>query len=356
MILTKEQNNVFRKILRNQDDHVQTLGGFGGTGKSTVLGFLAKDLPDFAICAYTGKAANVLRRRGLAAETIHSTIYHPVQEGGRVHWQLRHEVGFRGFLVDEASMVSKQIDRDLQSFGLPIIYIGDHGQLPPVGPDAGIMADPMYRLETVHRNAGPIAFFAEHLRKGERAYLFEGANKVQILRASRVPLELLSRVSQVICAFNRTRVQRNREIRRFLGYKELIEVGERVMCLRNFRDMGLYNGQQGIVTKIYPGNRLDFETDQYTIRKISFDPHIFGQEKPELDYDLSQPNPFDYAYCVTAHKAQGDEWRSVLVFEQHCQHWQHSRWAYTAASRARRRLYWAMNNPAWVCVPRRIGK
>lgn len=52
-------------------------------------------------------------------------------------------------------------------------------------------------------------------------------------------------------------------------------------------------------------------------------------------------NPFDYAYVVTCHKMQGDEQPNILVYEQVCDKWDHKRWAYTAASRAKDKVYWA---------------
>jgi ATP-dependent exoDNAse (exonuclease V) alpha subunit len=47
---------------------------------------------------------------------------------------------------------------------------------------------------------------------------------------------------------------------------------------------------------------------------------------------------FDYAYCITAHKAQGSEWDSVVVLEQISNRWDAKRWRYTAATRAKERL------------------
>ena len=43
---------------------------------------------------------------------------------------------------------------------------------------------------------------------------------------------------------------------------------------------------------------------------------MFGQERPELAWNPGGPYPFDHAYAVTCHKAQGSEWPSVLVLEQ----------------------------------------
>ena len=38
----------------------------------------------------------------------------------------KHEIDFSGLFVDEASMVSEDIFEDLLSFGVPIIFFGDH--------------------------------------------------------------------------------------------------------------------------------------------------------------------------------------------------------------------------------------
>ena len=46
---------------------MQRLGGYAGTGKTTILSFLAAALPDWAPVAFTGKAAFVMREKGMAA-------------------------------------------------------------------------------------------------------------------------------------------------------------------------------------------------------------------------------------------------------------------------------------------------
>ena len=53
------------------------LFGFAGTGKTTLMKSLVADLKGLIInAAYTGKAALVMRKHGIPASTIHSTIYH----------------------------------------------------------------------------------------------------------------------------------------------------------------------------------------------------------------------------------------------------------------------------------------
>jgi ATP-dependent exoDNAse (exonuclease V) alpha subunit len=100
---------------------------------------------------------------------------------------------------------------------------------------------------------------------------------------------------------------------------------------------------QGIVVSIDPADeRLVFRAD-------GEDEDVVVPYLSEAFHSLRTPPrdkggriPFDYAYAVTCHKAQGDEWDHVLVFEQYSQLWEHARWVYTAATRAREKLTWVM--------------
>src|SRR5262249_22618919 len=146
--LTPEQDEVFEDVRGSVSARpVQTVGGYAGTGKTVLVAALAEALAGFAVCAFTGKAAHVLRGQGAAAAaTIHWWIYRPreraaVDAQGRrrveIVWELKDaaEVPCDGFLVDEASMVSQSLHDDLLSFRRPCVFVGDHGQLPPVGSD-----------------------------------------------------------------------------------------------------------------------------------------------------------------------------------------------------------------------------
>ena len=66
MILNKEQKHVISEVVQCKKT-IQTLGGYAGTGKSTVIYHLHQVLDNFAVCAYTGKAANVLRKKNIPA-------------------------------------------------------------------------------------------------------------------------------------------------------------------------------------------------------------------------------------------------------------------------------------------------
>lgn len=348
--LSVEQMAATEWLLDNQEPgKILTLGGYAGTGKTTVLSFLSQKLPRYAVCAFTGKAADVARRKGMASATIHSTIYQAKQKHGQVVFALksRHELGADGFLIDEASMVGREILDDVLSFGLPIIAIGDHGQLPPVGEDAGLMQNPDVRLETIHRNAGPIARFAEHMRKGGRAQEWSTEPGVGVIPKSQATDERLLKADQTICAFNRTRVGLNKTSRRLLGRDVRMNfptVGDRIMCMRNDRQTGVFNGQQGEVLEIEGDGTLLFKPTYGKEVAVHFHPHGWNSEKTPKSEGRNRPGfqiPFDFCYAITAHKSQGDEWGKVIVYEERCDKlWDHARWAYTAASRAKEALVW----------------
>lgn len=354
--LTEEQLAAVEFCCRG-DREVVRLGGLAGTGKSTCLAAMVERLPNYAVCAYTGKAANVLRRKGVAdACTIHSLIYKPVEVNGTTEWELRapHELFLGGFIVDEASMVSSDIYRDLKTFGVPLVFVGDHGQLEPVGSEQGgfcLMRDPDVKLEKIHRNAGEIAWFAEHLRSGGDARDWHQIKsdgytyQVNIITGSQLADAGMERADQLICAFNRTRVSINASFRECLGLERGVPVvGDRIICLQNDRENCLFNGIQGRLTEIDLVRKwLSFaDEDGREFRNVRYNPAAFGAEKTPKR--VSGVVPFDWAYCVTCHKMQGSEADDVLVLEQRCDLWSHQRWAYTAASRAKRRLTWVLEN------------
>ena len=72
----------------------------------------------------------------------------------------------------------------------------------------------------------------------------------------------MAATDQIICAFNKTRVKINERVRieKKIQYTYLAK-GERVICLRNNRKQGLFNGQQGIVQKVHKDEKFDLLSD-----------------------------------------------------------------------------------------------
>ncbi len=138
---------------RNNGRDAFVLRGYAGTGKTSLVKSIVKALPTFGLrfhlMAPTGRAAKVLSRyTGQPAFTIHRSIYFQknTPEGG-----LRFELGENRrkhtlFVVDEASMISSESNLDgrgdllsdlleyiFSGEGCKVLFLGDLGQLPPVG-------------------------------------------------------------------------------------------------------------------------------------------------------------------------------------------------------------------------------
>lgn len=167
--LTKEQQNAHDSIIdwfKSDMSPYISVGGLAGTGKTTLIGFITKTLQNedlvrtIAYVAYTGKASTVLKSkikdRGWNdyVGTIHSLIYIPIKDkdtGEIKYWGKRDEIDADLIVLDEASMVDKDIWKDLLSYDIPILVVGDHGQLPPIGENNfSLMKNPDIKLETIH--------------------------------------------------------------------------------------------------------------------------------------------------------------------------------------------------------------
>ncbi|NDF61215.1 MAG: DUF2075 domain-containing protein, partial [Crocinitomicaceae bacterium] len=131
--------------------------GFAGTGKTTLLGAFIKALDEFNyktnLLAPTGRAAKVLSSKAnKQVLTIHKKIYFKkMQPGGKIALTLTPNLHKSTiFIIDEASMIGDEItstdnlfsNRSLlddiityvfNGFNCSLIFIGDTGQLPPIG-------------------------------------------------------------------------------------------------------------------------------------------------------------------------------------------------------------------------------
>ena len=82
------------------------VAGYAGTGKSTIVNIAIEEvkekhkLKNISTAAYTGKAASVLRRKGVkGASTIHSLIYTP---------EINESTGKVEFVLSEESSAAKR--------------------------------------------------------------------------------------------------------------------------------------------------------------------------------------------------------------------------------------------------------
>jgi len=386
--LSADQKRALKK-LHNWAKKAETpsisLGGYAGTGKTTLIGVLRKKLQkerlgmSVAFASFTGKASQVLRssleeQKAFFPEdscgTIHSLLYSPniSDDGELTGWVRSKKIMADMIVIDEASMVTKSVWLDLCSFGKPILVLGDHGQLPPIGGDFNLMENPDILLEKIHRQAkgNPIIALAQAAR--EQGYIKPGKYAKSVIKfahnvhdpsdigeAQERLLENFHDEMLVLCGRNSTRVALNQAIRLKLGHEGATpESGEQVVCLKNFYGKAnepIYNGMVGkVVSMMETGNHwydatIDFPSEgrhfdgricRSQFNSPSFIDKVDGVSRKEIG------ERFDFGYALTVHKAQGGQARTVVLFEERFrdmsdEDWK--RWLYTAITRARENLY-----------------
>jgi exodeoxyribonuclease-5 len=363
---------------------VASLGGVAGSGKSTIIPLLAANLGSLhrtAFCAFTGKAANVMKRKLRAAGipecevgyagTLHGLMYTPeVDERGVVRrWNRRDrlltpsEVPVERIIVDEASMVGEKLLQDVMSYRVPVVLVGDHGQLEPVN-DVSVMQAPNIRLEQIHRQVegNPIIQLSKFIR--EKGYLpktFPESEEVRFITskdlgdvATRGFNELGMEMGLLVRS-NKRRVNLNK-VGSGGGDPR---VGDLVIALRN--NPPVFNGMRGIVEAVeavqghwYKATIL-FPDDAIRVTSL-LNRHQFHQEKTfqsiyDLYGDYGYPRAvsdmgllFDFGFALTVHKAQGSSFEEAAVWPEFWEKFDsegdgYKRWLYTGVTRAAKKLY-----------------
>jgi exodeoxyribonuclease-5 len=372
--LTEEQRKAhdaivdyFKASRGKEEPGFISMGGYAGTGKTTttgaVMGTLRAEHDDkfrVALCAYTGKAASVLASKveGMGPRdycgTIHSLIYQPlVQENIVTGWKRRDSIPADVLIVDEASMVSEEIAGDLRRLKIPIVYVGDHGQLPPVNGNFSLMKDPVLKLEKIHRQAesSPIIQLSIRARKEGRlpfGGFGDGVSKIPYIKLVDTVLQNYKPDRLYLCGYNATRTFLNKVVRGAMNITATKPIkGDRVICLRNNRNLGIYNGMTGTMGDLEPADKDTYKaTIKLDDRDTNFAGRIsryqFGQKATPQNWSTQKLGDlFDWAYAMTVHKAQGSEANHVVFVEERLpevdDHF-HARFLYTAVTRAKETL------------------
>ena len=368
--------------LRKPDSQFITAGGYAGTGKTTLIGVLRQMMHEsapevkVAFACYTGKASQVLKTKLLEqgafrkqdfCGTIHQLMYSPKldKDGKIAGWTRNKSIKHDLIIVDEASMVTAEIWQDLMKYGIYLIAIGDHGQLPPIGDGFNLMEKPQLRLEKIHRHAAgnPIIEVATLARmQGKIPHMDFNSRVKKIKKGTEEEAKLVEDIfssfdeqTLILCGRNRTRVRLNQAIRKHLGYESSEPVaGERLICLKNNYENPegpIFNGMVGELVTIKPHKKHWYEADIYfsdegrgyegLISRYQFNQERYIESVPGIHY-REIGDRFDFGYALTVHKAQGSQANRVLLFEEPCSHWPGelwNRWLYTAVTRAVEELY-----------------
>ena len=291
------------------------------------------------------------------------------------------KINYKVVIVDEISMVPKELMSKLISYDIYIIGLGDPFQLPPVekNEDNHLLDHPHIFLDEIMRQAteSEIIQLTMKIRNGEPIPYFKG-KEIQVIPKEELSTGMLMWADQILVATNNTRVAINNKMRDLLGRGDKPEDGDKVICCRNYWDkisdqeMSLINGTIGTIKNSYSSFSVipSFLTTERIPKRIEtlsadfigdsgenygslrMDKQMILKGEKTLDWKTEYkigkhikywsliPLEFAYAYAITCHKAQGSEWDKVLVIEENFpfDKEEHARWLYTACTRATSRL------------------
>ena len=380
------QKNAFTLLIdwwKNSTKQYFVLSGYAGSGKSSIVADLIRELAksgrgsgqmsgdlsclnafmdigggSFSVkyVTFTGKASQVLRRKGLPATTVHQLIYKPHEVKGKVEFLLKPAYDLSGIdliVVDEASMLSRDMYKDLLSYNIPIIFLGDLGQLPNTSDDGfNIMEEYNIFMRTITRQGldSPIINLSMMAREGKHINNKVWGDGVMKAPISRISMDALLKADQVICGKNNTRIKINNLCRSHLDYdySQYPVVGDKLLCRKNNYDRNLINGMVGTCTgdsyNIVPhagSFNFNFESpednvnDTFTssIRHIMPDAALGIMEiNNAFDKEMDR---FDFGYAITCHASQGSQYTYPIVIDEPFGTDEFKRkWRYTAITRA----------------------
>ena len=380
MTLTSGQDRALKLTIeryRNRKPFT-VIAGYAGTGKSTLVSYIvdALNIPEDKVvfATLTGKAALVLRNKGcLNSMTLHRLLYIPkkLPDSDEVEFVPRDflENNPRLIVVDEASMVSKEIFDLLLSHKVYIIFLGDTFQLPAISESANILDNPHIVLTEITRQAldSPIIRLSMDIRDGKQL-IYGGQKEARIIPRNKVSKGLLLGADIVLCGKNITRRYLNTEIRKLKWedkYKDSPVEGDRLICLRNYwgitdirGETPLLNGMIGTVSEINT-TKTKLLNPRLAATFTNEMGDVFNQNGFCIDYKLlttgettvnkdnymdfyrqEKPLEFDYGFAVTTWKAQGSEWDKVLIFEEGFPYDKetHQKFLYTSVTRSSQRV------------------
>ncbi len=307
--------------------------------------------------AFMGKAASQMARNGLPAKTIHSAIYDYREKIARdednkiifkangkpklvPYFELKDHLSkkIKLIVVDEGSMVEEKVCKDLLSFGLPVIVLGDLNQLPPVFGKPYFLSNPDIILRQIMRQTegNPIIWLSQQVLSNRDLKVGVYGNSA-VIRKKDISEFYFKNSDIILTGTNRLRYNINNYIRSEIKNIKKLEyphIGEKVICRKNNwsesidNNIYLTNGTTGFVDYIYRDSfngktmKMDFRPDfsKKVFRNIEFDynhmyavPGGLNNKETPMGYLYDK---MEYAYAITTHSSQGSQWGNVLYLHE----------------------------------------
>lgn len=385
------------------------LGDFLVTHNTTVLEQIIHNLElrkvNYAAIAFTGKAVSRIREvtKRRTPSTIHRLIANTkrIKEDKRSN-QFEKDIPlceYEHVIIDEASMVTTELfHRFLEAYPNVdnITLVGDVNQLQPIGWGSlfkEIMQSetvPTYELTTNFRvltkegekdgiisNANaiinhdpeyPFEFFQTSnfsVIEGPEERVYDILKECKSKGVKVEQLVILSPFNKSLDTLNRTFQEiynpDSKSVRDSRGVKWT--VGDRVMLTENDGDIGVFNGESGIVKEVedefitveFPGSgchdfplepccdRTNFEfgtSAEGIYRRKKVEQVLDGDEGEDSERTVKK---LSLAYAITVDKSQGSEWDFVIFYipEFNCGSFLNKNRIYTGLTRAKK-CVWAV--------------
>lgn len=324
------------------------LTGGPGTGKTTVVKALIQIYrtlyPEDAISlvAPTGRAEKRLSElTGLDACTIHRELKWDLHKNSFA-MNRNNPLSSQVLIIDEFSMVdslllSKLFDASRRVH--KVLFIGDYHQLPSVAPGnvlkdfiesqlKVIELDEIYRQskdsgivqlahQLIHQEVNDLSLFEQY----KDIHFYNSTNFEIIKNVTTIvkkaiengydqnDIQVLAPIYQGVAGINALNLAlqeifnpKNHQEEYRIGQKVYRE-GDKILQLKNRPDDDIYNGDIGVLVEI---NRKDgFEYLEDTLI-VDYDGNL-------VEYTSKDFMTFTLAYCMSIHKAQGNEFKIVIM-------------------------------------------
>lgn len=403
--LTNEQQLAFENILTWADSYIfsekgKILSGFAGTGKTTLIKLIAKELPKTVLCAPTNKAVRVLDslNTGRDCQTIYSLLGLQMQENEDKLRLVKIEKDnlskYEYVIIDEASMLNSElldyIDEACEKYDIKFLFVGDPEQLNPVNEEVSPIWNRFSteKLQTVMRHDNHILNLATHIRQTDRfdfKSAHNGKDGVFVKSQKEFEEEIIKSAingdffedAKAIAWRNSTVAMLNNFIR-WHAFGEVSNSsnwlkGEKIVFTDRYRPVKsreIITDEEGYIkisdTCLHPdygfkcyfltieldsGNTIEaltlHENDRQNFENTASELASLAQKNPKKwkdfwDFKKSTAN-LRHAYAITAHRSQGSTFRDTFIDVKDILLNKNSieakRCLYVASTRASRRVY-----------------